>query len=57
MMVLTCLFLCAGHIEARKFLETNIIADYIKIIDLSNDFRLAKHSQFNSRSFVYGLPE
>ena len=34
------LFLCAGHGEARKFLEANDIAPQIKIIDLSNDFRL-----------------
>ena len=33
------LFLCLGHGEARKFLEANTVADFIRIIDLSNDFR------------------
>ena len=51
------LFLCVGHGEARKFLEENKIAEKIKIIDLSNDFRLAKGSRLAARSFVYGLPE
>src|SRR6201992_840730 len=35
------LFLCVGHGDARKFLEANPIPDHIKIIDLSQDFRLA----------------
>ncbi len=51
------LFLCLGHGDARKFLEANPIADYIKIIDLSNDFRLAHNSKLETRSFTYGLPE
>lgn len=51
------LFLCVGHGEARKFLEGNEIPDHIKIIDLSQDFRLTPHSQLGSRQFVYGLPE
>ena len=51
------LFLCVGHGEAKKFLETNNINDKIKIIDLSQDFRLTKHSTFNTKHFVYGLPE
>jgi N-acetyl-gamma-glutamyl-phosphate reductase len=61
------LFLCVGHGDARKFLETNTIADHIKIIDLSQDFRLIQNSQFQiqkndypqlaTRSFIYGLPE
>ena len=51
------LFLCLGHGDARKFLEANPIADYIKIIDLSNDFRLAHNSKLEARSFTYGLPE
>lgn len=36
------LFLCVGHGDAKKFLETNPIADHVKIIDLSQDFRLKK---------------
>ena len=51
------LFLCVGHGEAKKFLEQNQIADTIKVIDLSQDFRLSHSSQLSSRSFVYGLPE
>ena len=58
------LFLCAGHGEAVKFLNSNEIHPGIKIIDLSHDFRLASTSEFQlpghpelSRNFVYGLPE
>ena len=51
------LFLCVGHGDARKFLTDNPINDNIKIIDLSQDFRLAANAQFNSKKFVYGLPE
>ncbi|MET6995770.1 N-acetyl-gamma-glutamyl-phosphate reductase [Chitinophaga defluvii] len=49
------LFLCLGHGEARKFLEANNIAPQVKVIDLSQDFRLGETS--GSREFVYGLPE
>jgi len=45
------LFLCLGHGESVKFLSENKINSKIKIIDLSQDFRL------NSKDFVYGLPE
>jgi N-acetyl-gamma-glutamyl-phosphate reductase len=62
------LFLCTGHGEARKFLETTEIAAHIKIIDLSNDFRLSGNAFYHgpakgngtdviTRYFVYGLPE
>lgn len=51
------LFLCVGHGEAKTFLEENGIDERIKIIDLSQDFRLAAKSKFNDRQFVYGLPE
>jgi len=49
------LFLCVGHGEAKTFLEKNKIDDKIKIIDLSQDFRLGETVQ--KRKFVYGLPE
>ena len=49
------LFLCIGHGEANKFLSQNKIDDQIKIIDLSQDFRLGE--TINNRDFVYGLPE
>lgn len=51
------LFLCMGHGESMKFLRENILMDTIRIIDLSNDFRLAKHSFLDGRTFIYGLPE
>ena len=51
------MFLCVGHGDARKFLETNSIPDNIRIIDLSQDFRLKASSSINGRQFVYGLPE
>jgi len=51
------LFLCVGHGDARKFLEENEIANHIKVIDLSHDFRLQAKANFKERAFVYGLPE
>jgi len=60
------LFLCTGHGEAQKFLESNAIPFHVKLIDLSNDFRLLKNAEFHQptaqhhtfiRNFVYGLPE
>jgi N-acetyl-gamma-glutamyl-phosphate reductase len=51
------LFLCVGHGDAKKFLEANTISEKVKIIDLSQDFRLAQSSKPAARSFVYGLPE
>lgn len=51
------LFLCVGHGDARKFLEANPVADRVKIIDLSQDFRLKEKSTIGNRAFVYGLPE
>lgn len=51
------LFLCVGHGDARKFLDANLISDHIKIIDLSQDFRLSQNSKFKNKQFVYGLPE
>ncbi|HEU5292425.1 MAG TPA: N-acetyl-gamma-glutamyl-phosphate reductase [Cyclobacteriaceae bacterium] len=49
------LFLCLGHGESKKFLQENIIADSVKVIDLSHDFRLG--DSVGKREFVYGLPE
>jgi len=51
------LFLCVGHGDAKKFLAANPINDNIKIIDLSQDFRLSQNSQLSTRDFIYGLPE
>ncbi len=51
------LFLCLGHGESKKFISENNIAENIKVIDLTNDFRLISNQQQGSRNFVYGLPE
>jgi N-acetyl-gamma-glutamyl-phosphate reductase len=51
------LFLCVGHGDAKKFLAANSIDENIKIIDLSQDFRLAANSKLHTANFVYGLPE
>lgn len=51
------LFLCVGHGEARKFLSEHPVSPAIRIIDLSQDFRLQQNSSFEERPFVYGLPE
>jgi N-acetyl-gamma-glutamyl-phosphate reductase len=50
------LFLCVGHGDAKKFLEANQVPAMVKIIDLSQDFRL-KNSISGDRKWVYGLPE
>ncbi len=51
------LFLCVGHGDAKKFLDANPIPDHIKVIDLSQDFRLSQTAKHKSKTFVYGLPE
>lgn len=47
-------FLCVGHGDAKKFLDANPFPAGIKIIDLSQDFRLAAAA---GDKWVYGLPE
>jgi N-acetyl-gamma-glutamyl-phosphate reductase len=49
------LFLCSGHGESKRYLESQHIPKGIRIIDLSQDFRLGE--QLGARTFVYGLPE
>jgi N-acetyl-gamma-glutamyl-phosphate reductase len=53
------LYLCVGHGAARKFLSENPLDKNIRIIDLSQDFRLSAGNVFpgNEFPFVYGLPE
>lgn len=51
------LFLCVGYGEAKQFLTENQIPVAVKLIDLSNDFRLAPTKNQFDRSFIYGLPE
>ena len=50
-------FLCVGHGKSAGFLEEHEFSSQTVIIDLSNDFRLKKDSQFQDYDFVYGLPE
>jgi N-acetyl-gamma-glutamyl-phosphate reductase len=47
------LFLCMGHGDSKEFLNGIILPASLKVIDLSQDFRL--HADGNV--FVYGLPE
>ncbi len=51
------LFLCVGHGDSKKFLEANDIPQNVKIISLSQDFRLQDNAHFKNRDFIYGLPE
>lgn len=51
------LFLCVGHGDSLKFLQENEVPAHIKIISLSQDFRLKEKSVYKERRFVYGLPE
>lgn len=46
------LFLCLGHGESKKFLQSRTFSSNVKIIDLSQDFRGP-----NEHGFIYGLPE
>ena len=50
--IIDVLFLCVGHGDARKFLEANEVAEHVRIIDLSQDFRLAHKSQLATRRFL-----
>jgi len=51
------LFLCVGHGEAEEFFEEFEIVPTVKVIDLSQDFRLSQKSKVKNRNFIYGLPE
>jgi N-acetyl-gamma-glutamyl-phosphate reductase len=53
------IFLCSGHGESKKWLAENDIDKSIRIIDLSQDYRLCHPEQplENGRRFIYGLPE
>ncbi|WP_445381161.1 N-acetyl-gamma-glutamyl-phosphate reductase [Robiginitalea sp. IMCC43444] len=50
-------FLCLGHGNSKEFLKGMKFSDKTRIIDLSNDFRLAADQHFQGMDFVYGLPE
>lgn len=47
------IFLCVGHGEAKKWLDSHTFPASVRLIDLSQDFRW----QPGPRAFVYGLPE
>ena len=47
------LFLCKGHGESRVYLEKANVPSHVRIVDLSNDFRL----KTSGNDFIYGLPE
>lgn len=51
------IFLCLAHGLASQYLMENSISNNIKIIDLSNDFRLSSNNFFQDSEFIYGLPE
>jgi N-acetyl-gamma-glutamyl-phosphate reductase len=54
------LFLCMGHGESKKFLETTTLSPAIRIIDLSQDYRLDEGGHrplVGDQPIVYGLPE
>ncbi|MBK5269371.1 MAG: N-acetyl-gamma-glutamyl-phosphate reductase [Bacteroidia bacterium] len=51
------LFLCLGHGESKKFILETSVSEKIKIIDLTNDFRLKANAEIGTRKFIYGLPE
>ena len=48
------IFLCTEYGKSAKILEESNFPDAVKIIDLSQDFRLEGKSHF---PFIYGLPE
>lgn len=46
------LFLCLGHGKSKAFLSKNELPKNLKVIDLTQDFRLR-----GNHDFIYGLPE
>ncbi|SFD70529.1 N-acetyl-gamma-glutamyl-phosphate reductase [Thermophagus xiamenensis] len=47
------IFLCMGHGKSETFMNSHQLPANLKVIDLSNDFRLNRVNN----DFVYGLPE
>lgn len=45
------LFLCSAHGKSREFWSENALPEYLKVVDLAQDFR------DESEGYVYGLPE
>lgn len=46
-------FLCSGHGKSKGIVESGVIPEKTKIIDLSSDFRIKSEGN----EFIYGLPE
>ena len=46
-------FFCFGHGKSEEFLKEHAIPEHVKIIDLTQDFRIAAPTH----DYVYGLPE
>lgn len=46
-------FLCSGHGKSKGIIDSGVIPEEAKIIDLSSDFRLKSEEN----EFIYGLPE
>ena len=49
------IYLCSGHGKSSTFLKSTKIDKEVRIIDLSQDFRV--NNLFEERVFEYGLPE
>ncbi len=47
------LFFCTAHGDTRKFLDSHMLPDELKVIDLSMDYRIKSCDH----DFIYGLPE
>ena len=47
------LFFCTAHGDTKKFIDSHEIPETLRIIDLSQDYRL----KAEGNDFVYGLPE
>lgn len=47
------LFCCTPHGKTREFMESTVVPERVKIIDLSTDYRIDD----GTHPFVYGLPE
>jgi N-acetyl-gamma-glutamyl-phosphate reductase len=47
------LFFCTAHGDTKKFLESHPMPEKLKIIDLSQDYRISSPDH----TFIYGLPE
>ena len=47
------LFFCTAHGDTKKFLESYHVPDRLRLIDLSQDYRIASPAH----QFIYGLPE